>query len=122
MNIRNVVCRTKKNVDDLLILSNKAETGRLEFVYIMLNAADVEEVFSALARALSPTSLQVQWVLVQGREATDQLLQARRDDLRTIFESLDLAGELINLEDGAAFPVMDGFEDFEDYLNVWLFC
>ena len=27
MNIRNVVCRTKKKVDDLLILSNKAETG-----------------------------------------------------------------------------------------------
>ena len=110
-------------MDDLLILSNKAETGRLEFVYIMLNTADAEEGFSALARALSPTSLQVQWLLVQGREATDQLLQVtKRDDLRTIFESLDLAGGLINLEDGARFTVMDGFEDFEDYLDVGLFC
>ena len=77
MNIRNVVCRTKKNVDDLLILSNKADTIRLEFVDITLDTADAEEGFSALARALSPTSLQVQWVLVQGREATEQLLQAR---------------------------------------------
>ena len=109
-------------MDDLLILSNKAETGRLEFVDIMLNTADAEEGFSALARALSPTSLQVQWLLVQGKEATEQLLQARRYDLKTIFESLDLAGELINLEDGATFPIINGFEDFEDYLNVWLFC
>ena len=56
------------------------------------------------------------------REATEQLLQARRYDLKTIFESLDLAGELINLEDRAMFPIINGFEDFEDYLDVWLFC
>ena len=55
------------------------------------------------------------------RELSPQHL-FKRDDLRTIFESLDLAGELINLEDGATFPVMDGFKDFEDYLDVWLFC
>ena len=50
------------------------------------------------------------------------MLQARRYDLKTIFESLDLAGELINLEDRAMFPIINGFEDFEDYLDVWLFC
>ena len=71
MNIRNVVCRTKKNVDDLLILSNKADTRRLEFVDIILDTACAEEGFSALARALSPTSFKVGWVLVQGRETTD---------------------------------------------------
>ena len=58
----------------------------------------------------------------EGRPRTSYILQvAKRDDLRTIFESLDLAGGLINLEDGATFPVMNGFEDFEDYLDVWLF-
>ena len=56
MNIRNVVCRTKKNVDDLLICPTKQR-------------------------------LEVSWVLVHRREATEHLLQARRDDLRTIFES-----------------------------------
>ena len=66
--------------------------------------------------------LEVSWVLVHRREATEHLLRARRDDLRTIFESQDLAGGLINLEDRATFPVMDVFEDFEDYLDVWLLC
>ena len=85
-------CLPHQNVEELLILSNKADTIRLEFVDITLDTADAEEGFSALARALSPTSFKLGWVLVQGREATEQLLQARSDDLRTIIESLTLAG------------------------------
>ena len=41
---------------------------------------------------------------------------ARRDDFRTIFESQDLAGGLINLEGGEGFPVMDGFEGLR---TIW---
>ena len=118
MNIQSVWCGTKKNVDDLLILSNKTETGRLAFVNVtLLNTADAEEVCSSLARALSPQSLKVGWVLIGGREATEQLLQAKKADLRTIFESLDLTGGLINLEDEARFPVMEGLEAFERYIE-----
>ena len=107
MKIQDVFCSTKKDADDFLIFSNKAETGRLAFVNVnLLNTADAEEVFASLARALSPTSLQVDWVLIQGREVTEQLLQAKRADLRTIFESLDLTGGVINVEDAVEFPVM----------------
>jgi len=115
MNIRAVFCSTKKNVDDFLILSNKTETGRLAFVSVnLLNTADAEEVFSSLARA--SLLLKMEWVQIGGREAREQLLQAKRVDLRTIFESLDLTGGLINLEDEARFPVMEGLEAFERYL------
>ena len=117
MKIGEVFCHTKKNMDDLLILSKKTETGRLAYVNVtLLFTADAEEGFSSLARALSPTSLQVEWVLIGG-EATEQLLQAKRADLRTIFESLDFTGGLINVEDAAAFPVMEGLEAFERYIE-----
>ena len=117
MKIGEVFCRTKKNMDDLLILSKKTETGRLAYVNVtLLFPADAEEGFSSLARALSPTSLQVEWVLIRG-EATEQLLHAKRADLRTIFESLDFTGGLINVEDAAAFRVMEGLEAFERYIE-----
>ena len=65
MKIGEVFCHTKKNMDDLLILSKKTETGRLAYVNVtLLFTADAEEGFSSLARALSPTSLQVEWVLI----------------------------------------------------------
>ena len=87
MKIQDIFCSTKKDADDFLIFSNKAETGRLAFVNVnLLNTADAEEVFASLARALSPTSLKVERVLIRGREVTEQLLQAKRADLRTIFE------------------------------------
>ena len=116
-------CRTKKNVDDLLILSNKTETGRLDLVFVnLLNTADAEEVFASLARALSPTSLKVEWVQIYGREAREQLLQA---DLRTIFESLELTGGvgIVEEEDWlpgrwvSRFPMMEGWEAFERYIE-----
>merc|ERR1712004_940866 len=53
MNIKYICCRTKKNVDDLLILTDKTLTGRLAFVVVRLDAAEAEEGFSSLARALS---------------------------------------------------------------------
>ena len=121
MNIDAVYCRSKKNVDDLLVLTNKTLTGRLAYVDVRLDAAEAEEGFSSLASALSPVSLQVQVVEIGLREA----LLAKRVDLRTIFESLDLAGprpgQLIILEDGliheVSFPVTGGFEAVEHYLE-----
>ena len=88
---------------------------------VRLDAAEAEEGFSSLASALSPVSLQVQVVEIGLREA----LLAKRVDLRTIFESLDLAGprpgQLIILEDGliheVSFPVTGGFEAVEHYLE-----
>ena len=123
MNIGYVYCFTKKNVDDLLVLTNKTLTGRLAYVDVRLDAAEAEEGFSLLARALSPVSLQVQLVEIGVKEA----LLARRVDLRTILESLDSAGprpgELGisgNWEDddhGGMFPVTGGFEAVEHYLE-----
>ena len=112
MKIGKVYCRYKKNMDDLLILSKKTETGRLAYVNVtLLFTADAEEGFSSLARALSPTSLQVEWVLIGG-EATEQLLQAKRADLRTISE----AGRLMVVED-TGFAVMEEWEAFERYIE-----
>ena len=121
MNIDAVYCRSKKNVDDLLVLTNKTLTGRLAYVDVRLDAAEAEEGFSSLASALSPVSLQVQVVEIGLREA----LLAKRVDLRTIFESLDFPGprpgQLIILEDNQGgmrmFPVTGGFEAFEHYLE-----
>ena len=125
MKIQDIFCSTKKDADDFLIFSNKTETGRLAFVNVnLLNTADAEEVFSSLARALSPQSLHVRWVLIGGREATEQLLQAKRADLRTIFESLDLTGEVRIVEEKgngfgrvSGFFVMGGWEAFERYIE-----
>ena len=120
MNIGYVYCFTKKNVDDLLVLTNKTLTGRLAYVDVRLDAAEAEEGFSLLARALSPVSLQVQRVEIRLREA----LLARRVDLRTILESLDSVGprpgELRIWHDdvhGGRFPVTGGFEAVEHYLE-----
>ena len=119
MNIEFVYCCTKKNVDDLLVLTNKTLTGRLAYVDVRLDAAEAEEGFSSLASALSPVSLQVQVVEIGLREA----LLAKRVDLRTIFESLVLAGprpgQLTIWKDasGRGFPVTGGFEAVEHYLE-----
>ena len=126
MNIGYVYCFTKKNVDDLLVLTNKTLTGRLAYVDVRLDAAEAEEGFSSLARALSPVSLQVQLVEIGVKEA----LLARRVDLRTLLESLDSVGprpgELRIWEDddhyhppitGGVFPVIGGFEAVEHYLE-----
>ena len=125
MNIQVFFCRTKKSLDDLLILSNKTETGRLRVVIVyLLNTADAEEVFASLARAA--TSLKVERVQIMGtgREAREQLLQAKRVDLRTIFESLDLTGEVRIVEEKgngfgrvSGFFVMGGWEAFERYIE-----
>ena len=120
MNIGYVYCFTLKNVDDLLVLTNKTLTGRLAYVDVGLDAAEAEEGIPMLARALSPVSLQVQLVEIGVREA----LLARRVDLRTILESLDSVGprpgELRIWHDdvhGGRFPVTGGFEAVEHYLE-----
>ena len=119
MNIGYVYCFTKKNVDDLLVLTNKTLTGRLAYVDVRLDAAEADEGFSLLASALSPVSRQVQVVEIGLREA----LLAKRVDLRTIFESLVLAGprpgQLTIWKDdsGRIFPVTGGFEAVEHYLE-----
>ena len=129
MNIQVFFCRTKKSLDDLLILSNKTETGRLRVVIVyLLNTADAEEVFASLARAA--TSLKVERVQIMGtgREAREQLLQAKRVDLRTIFESLDLTGEVRTVEEKgngfgrvSGFFVMGGWEAALKLFEVWEF-
>ena len=87
---------------------------------VRLDAAEAEEGFSLLAKALSPVSLQVQLVEIGVKEA----LLARRVDLRTLLESLDSVGprpgELRIWEDddrGGRFPVTGGFEAVEHYLE-----
>ena len=126
MKIGEVFCHTKKNMDDLLILSKKTETGRLAYVNVtLLFTADAEEGFSSLARALSPTSLKVELVQIYGREVREQLLQAKRADLRTIFESLELTGGvgIVEEEDWlpgrwvSRLPMMEGWEAFERYIE-----
>ena len=59
-----------------------------------------------------------------GREAREQLLQAKRVDLRTIFESLELTGEVRIVEEKgngfgrvSGFFVMGGWEAFERYIE-----
>jgi len=112
MKIQDVFCSTKKDADDFLIFSNKTETGRLAFVNVnLLNTADAEEVFASLARAA--TSLKVKLVQIYGREVREQFLQAKRADLRTIFES----GRLIKVEEEAGFAVMEEWEAFERYIE-----
>ena len=86
---------------------------------VRLDAAEAEEGFSLLARALSPVSLQVQRVEIRLREA----LLARRVDLRTILESLDSVGprpgelRIWEDDDRGMFPVTGGFEAVEHYLE-----
>ena len=100
--------------------AKKTLTGRLAYVDVRLGAAEAEEGFSLLARALPPVSLQVQRVEIGVKEA----LLARRVDLRTILESLDSVGprpgELriwVDDDHGGMFPVTGGFEAVEHYLE-----